>query len=68
MLNLILVTAEALRDLGSIPSGHLYARMMAHVTYGEYTAIIRTLRGAGLVDERHHELFWIGPKPTGDRS
>jgi len=53
--------AEAIRTLGEVPSGHLYARVMGSVNYENYTAAIRTLKNAGLVEERSHLLRWVGP-------
>jgi hypothetical protein len=54
--------AEAIRELGSVPSGHLYANLLGHLTLENYKSIIRTLRGAGLVEESNHVLTWVGPK------
>jgi hypothetical protein len=56
-----LAVAEAIRELGSVPSGHLYARLMGQLSVESYGAIIRTLKGAGLVEEKSHLLTWVGP-------
>ena len=57
--------AEAIRDLGSVPSGHLYARVMGHMTAEQYAWAIDRLKGAGLVAEDNHVLRWVGPKLEG---
>jgi len=53
--------AEAIRTLGSVPSGELYARCMGSMSLATYTSIIGTLKGAGLVQEKNHLLTWVGP-------
>lgn len=54
--------AEAIRDLGSVPSGHLYAQVMGHMSIDQYSQIIVLLKKAGLVTESGHLLTWVGPK------
>lgn len=56
-----LAVAEAIRALKSVPSGHLYAQVMAHLTLDQYNAIIQTLKNAKLIREEAHLLTWIGP-------
>jgi hypothetical protein len=51
--------AEAIRELGSVPSGHLYARLMGHMSLETYEKIVGTLKGAGLVKEESHLLTWV---------
>ncbi len=58
----IAAVAEAIRELGSVPSGEFYARLLGHMSLETYTAIIARLKGAGLVEEKGHVLTWIGPK------
>lgn len=53
--------AEAIRELGSVPSGHLYAQLCGKLELGAYQGIIRTLKGAGLVSEKNNVLTWVGP-------
>jgi hypothetical protein len=57
-----LAIAEAIRTVGSVPSGHLYAQVMSRISLDSYQAIIRMLKGAGLVRESCNELTWIGPR------
>lgn len=54
--------AEAIRELKRVPNGHLYARLMGTISYGDYTRAIEIVKNAGLVEEKNHELIWIGPK------
>lgn len=53
--------AECIRELGSVPSGHLWARLMDRLTFEEYESIIRVLINTGLIrQEPSHLLMWIG--------
>lgn len=56
-----LVLAEAIRDLGEVPNGHLYARVMAYMSFERYTTAIGVLKSANLIEEKNHMLKWIGP-------
>jgi hypothetical protein len=58
ILELLRALAEAIRELGSVPSGELYARVMNHLTLEQYQAIIDTLKRAGLVCEENNLLLW----------
>lgn len=57
----ITALAEAIRDLGSVPEGHLYATVMGRMDLETFTSFIDRLIGAKLVERRNHELFWVGP-------
>ena len=59
---LIAAVAETIRDLGSVPSGHLYAQLMGHMSFESYEAIIGWLVRSGVVRrEPSHLLVWTGP-------
>ncbi len=63
-----LVIAEAIRALGSVPSGHLYARLMSHFSFEEYEQLIGILKSAKLVkEEESHLLVWIGAEKLSKR-
>lgn len=47
---------EAVVDLGSIPSGHLYAQLMGRMSLENYNAIINGLVKAGMLTDRGHLL------------
>ena len=62
-LKIMLAVAEAIREAGSIPSGHLYAALCGHLSIGDYDTCIAKLVGAGLVRQAgNHMLEWVGPK------
>lgn len=50
-----------------MPSGHLYARLMSHMSLETYDSIIGTLKRAGLVEERNHLLRWLAPRGKDSR-
>jgi len=58
-LKIVKSVADAIKELGSIPSGHLYARLMAFLTLDQYNQIIGFLKRAELIKEEHHEITWI---------
>lgn len=53
--------AEAIREVGEIPSGHLYAQVMGVMSLEAYASAIRALKNAKLVEEKNHLLRWVGP-------
>ena len=55
----VLAIAEAIRSLGTVPSGHLYARVMGKLSLDQYNQIIGMLKRQGLISETHYELKWI---------
>lgn len=55
-----LAIAETIQGVKEVPSGHLYARVMDHLSLEEYQGIIAALKRAKLVKERNHLLTWIG--------
>ncbi len=59
--HIVIVIAETIRDLGAIPSGHLYAHLANQLELATFTAIINKLKEVGFVKEENHVLIWIGP-------
>ncbi len=57
-LDMIKAVADAIKELGSVPSGHLYARLMAYVDLNTYNKIIDILKRSEIVAEKNNELFW----------
>lgn len=54
--------AAAIREVGEIPSGHLYASLMSQINLDEYNSLIAVLQRAGLVELKpSHLLMWKGP-------
>ena len=64
-IQIIAALAEAIRGLGSVPSGHLYAYVMGGMTFPQYSRAIEVLKGAGLVADEGHLLTWVGPLKGG---
>lgn len=61
-LSTLMAVGEAIRDLGSVPNGTLYAQLMGQLSLESYTKIIDLLKKTGLVSEDNHVLTWTGPK------
>lgn len=62
-LNAVKALADCIRELGSVPSGHLYATVMEYMSLEQYQAFVDALKGADLVrEEPSHLLVWIGPQ------
>lgn len=53
--------AKAIRELKEVPNGHLYTRMMGHLSLDEHNRIIQVLKDAGVVTESNYLLKWVGP-------
>ncbi len=59
----LLALAETIRELGTVPSGTLYAQVMGCLTLEQYESAIRTLIRTGLViEDQSHLLRWVGPQ------
>lgn len=60
-IRVVQAIADAIRDLKQIPSGHLYGRLMGHLSLQDYERIIDVLVNAGVVrEDPSHLLVWIG--------
>ena len=55
---------EAIRDIGNVPAGHLYAAVCSVMDINMFNAIIAKLEEAGLVKRNGHLLSWIGPSSS----
>lgn len=53
-IQVVLAVANAIQELKQVPSGHLYARMMAHLDQPAYDKVINILKNTGLVTEQNH--------------
>lgn len=60
-LRIIQAIAEAIREVGTVPSGHLYATLCGRLSLTDYEFCIGRLKSAGLVSESANVLRWIGP-------
>lgn len=55
--------AEAIRELKQIPSGHLYAHVMAHMSLNHYEKMISILESGKLIRRDPSGLLtWTGPE------
>jgi hypothetical protein len=62
-LEIVKAVAEALRELGEVPAGTLYAALMSKLSHAEFEQIIGIIHGAGLIErDDSHLLRWIGPE------
>ena len=57
---IVAAVGEAIRDLGEVPSGHLYAGLMGNMSLATYERIIGILKDQGMVSESNHLLRWVG--------
>ena len=56
---IISAVGSAIRELGEIPSGHLYASLIGTMTFDQYNRVIGILKKAGLITEKNHLLKWV---------
>lgn len=54
------VVGEAIKELGEVPSGLLYARLMVYMDINTYNTIIGLLEKAGKITNKGHLLTWVG--------
>lgn len=57
---IVFLIRDAIRDVGSIPSGHLYAQLMPYMSLGLYMQIIKLLKDSGVIREENHLLIYVG--------
>ena len=60
--SILFAVAETIRELGSVPSGPLYARLMDRMTFQAYQEMIDVLKRADVVEEKNFVLTWKGPR------
>ena len=67
VIEMVKVIAELIRDLGQVPSGHLFAELQTSIpglTLPTYELLLRQLTAAKLIRRQYHLIKWIGPKVT----
>jgi hypothetical protein len=62
-LGAILAVADAIRELHTVPSGTVYASLMAHTSLERFDSIINILVRADLVQKDGDILRWKGGNP-----
>jgi len=60
-LEVAMAIADAIRELGTVPSGVLYAQVASVLTLEDFLCVVRNLKEAGVVAEANHVLRWTGP-------
>lgn len=50
--------ADAIKELGSVPSGELYARLMGHMSIQTYDKIIGILANGQIIRKESNLLIW----------
>lgn len=60
-LEATITMTETIRELKSVPNGHLYALVMSKISLESYNKVIATVKKTGLVKESNHVLTWVGP-------
>lgn len=57
----IMAVADAIKELGSVPSGRLYANLVGVMELSTYQTIIGILKNTKLITESGNVLSWVGP-------
>ncbi len=66
-LLIISAIAETVRELGSVPAGHLYAHLMGKLTHEQFEKVVASLERSGLVKQTPaHLLVWTGPAAVSE--
>lgn len=61
-LDLVMLFANAIRDVGQMPEGKLYAQVMGHMDLATFRSAVDMLIRCELVKrDALHVLTWIGP-------
>lgn len=63
-VQVLLALAEAIKELGKVPSGHLYARLMGLLPIEQYQQTIADLAKAGLIKVSNSLITWVGSEPA----
>jgi len=61
-IKLLAAICGAIKALGSVPSGHMYARVCNIMSLDQYECIIRQLENTGLIESKNNLLIWRGNK------
>lgn len=60
-IELVKAIADSIRELKSVPAGHLYAMLCATMTADQFNVIIGKLVSGGLITrDQSHMLHWKG--------
>lgn len=64
-LRVVAAVADAIRELGEVPEGHLYTMLMSKFSLQDFNAIIRLLAEKKLIRVEEHLITWIGWEVLG---
>lgn len=59
VLALFDTVSESIKELGEVPSGHLYNVLQAHMSLDMYNQIIGLLEKEGKIEVKNHLIKWI---------
>lgn len=57
----LVAVSETIREVGQVPAGILYARLMDRMDLAGFESMIRVLVNAGLIRQDGNILRWVGP-------
>jgi hypothetical protein len=60
VVRVIRTVADAIKELGQVPSGELYSQLMSFMTLEEYNMVIGFLTKAKLITYQNHLITWVG--------
>lgn len=58
-IDMVVAVGATIRELHTVPSGHLWAQLMGSMSLEMYNNIIDVLKRVKMVEEKYHELRWI---------
>lgn len=61
LTDIVLTITETIRQLGTVPEGHLYARVMSYMSLETFNGVLGIIERAGLISRRAHLITWTGP-------
>lgn len=61
-LGVVMIVAEAIRDVSPVPSGILHATFASQITAEDWQRVIAILVEAKLITKSFHVLTWVGPR------
>jgi hypothetical protein len=59
-LQVVIAVGEAIKELKSVPSGHLYTHLSGQMDLDTYNKVIGILVKTGAVKNENHLLTWVG--------
>ena len=66
-VRIALAVSDAIRQLGTVPAGHLYVQVQHKLNMEAFQSLLTFLEDAELITySRDHVITWIGPSKNGD--